>query len=143
MTHPELATEAMNRLAQALVCLTSTARPSQEKTRLPSRAVPPPLPVLTGPANGDGAVLPEPAESGRRLRGSPPGLGQAGRPAYLIAALARQENPVETYRERRGPQRAALLRDWHAGRKLLRAHHAFLLDELRVLRRLTPRQRFA
>src|SRR5437660_548458 len=46
MTHPELATEAMNRLAQALVCLTAT----RTKTRLKRSCVtppaaPPPLPV--------------------------------------------------------------------------------------------------
>jgi hypothetical protein len=264
MTHPDLATEAMNRLAQALVCLTAmrrkTSTPCARPPVAPSSISPPPPPVppethdwRTPPPVRDGSssgvtppplpplpALPvspsrtetlqapppeeldhdatpppvrrwteaptspkvDPAKAAARsatarrglgtiravcrraratrrlllewerlgaflatrrrlkdiqdeddlhdtlaetlylLRRFPPILGHAGQPAYLIASLARQEDPILTYRQLQTLQRVALQRDWHCGRKLLRAHNAFLLDELRALRRLTRWERF-
>jgi hypothetical protein len=95
---------------------------------------------LRGPADED-ELHDSLAETLRLLRGFPPILGHAGQPAYLITSLARQHDPVATYRQLTTLQRVALQRDWHAGLTLLRAHHAFLLDELRALRRLSRRER--
>jgi hypothetical protein len=65
----------------------------------------------------------------------PPLLGEAGQPGYLVLSLARQPNVVPTFQTLIATQRAALARDWWAGRTFLQAHRAFLREELRTLRR--------
>jgi hypothetical protein len=69
------------------------------------------------------------------LRGFPPLLGEAGQPGYLVLALARQQAVVPTFQSLLPSQRAALVRDWQAGRALLSAHRQFLRQEVRALRR--------
>jgi hypothetical protein len=69
------------------------------------------------------------------LRGFPPVLGEAGQPGYLVLSLARQPAVVPTFQTLLSTQRAALARDWWAGRTFLQSHREFLRQELRVLRK--------
>jgi hypothetical protein len=70
-----------------------------------------------------------------QLPGFPAILGEAGQPGYLVVALARQQGVVPTFQALLGTQRAALARDWWAGRALLSKHREFLRKELRTLRK--------
>jgi hypothetical protein len=74
------------------------------------------------------------------LKQFPPRLGQAGQPGFLVVALEKQQI-FQTFQTMDLPQRQSLSQDWQAGRKLLRAHVAFLGKENRALRRQTLGQR--
>jgi hypothetical protein len=250
MMHPEQATEAMNRLAQAYVCLTEpgskraydaqlfgTAAPAGAPVALaeapePASATPDPLAWLFGPAvlPRDPLTTPAPAsrlsppqplqpkpapaapepvepvdpviaaaqqsprarrglgtkralygrvvstrkllrlweqlgqymESAKRrlsrsadgpelvrllgemqshLRHFPRLMGAAGQPGYLVVMLTQQDDLVRSFQGLNSGQREALSRDWSAGRKLLAAHIDYLRQEIRVLRKLTAKQR--
>jgi hypothetical protein len=69
------------------------------------------------------------------LQGFPPILGQAGQPGYLVIALARQPQILQTFLGLMASQREALVRDWQAGLALLAAHRLFLREELWGMRR--------
>jgi hypothetical protein len=69
------------------------------------------------------------------LRGFPPLLGEAGQPGYLVLMLARQQAVVPTFQTLLSTQRAALARDWWAGRELLESHRDYLRQEVRGMRR--------
>lgn len=61
LRHPELVTEGMNRLAQALVCLTDAAAKAEYDTRFSTSAPPTPLPVpAPEPAQPAYVVVAEP-----------------------------------------------------------------------------------
>ncbi len=77
------------------------------------------------------------------LRRFPPLLGAAGQPGYLMVMLLRRDDAGRSFRELDPGQRAALSRDWQAGRKLLTAHRDFLRQEVRAMRKRTLRQRLA
>lgn len=72
----------------------------------------------------------------------PPRLGQAGQPGYLVVSLTHQVI-LETFQTLDLNQRQALSQDWLAGNQLLRAHRAFLRQELKTLRQQTFAQRLA
>jgi hypothetical protein len=59
-------------------------------------------------------------------------LGEAGRPGYLVLALARQELIVPMFQTLLPSQREALARDWQAGHQLLLAERGALLEAFRA-----------
>lgn len=64
-----------------------------------------------------------------------PLLGEAGKPGYLVLALARQQMVVPMLQTLLPSQREALARDWKAGHAVLRSVRQFLRQELRNVRR--------
>ena len=108
MMHPEPATEVMNRLAQAFICLTEPAAKrayDEQLLGVRPRAVPPPLPPPR-PA----AACPRPARrgAGRRCRWSratrSPGWGRPS-PTAAGAACPPSCPPIRARRRRRRPRR--------------------------------------
>jgi hypothetical protein len=62
-------------------------------------------------------------------------LGQPGQPGYRVIAMARLEMATDMFNMLDPVQRAALARDWLAGRVLLLEHRRYLRHELKILRR--------
>jgi hypothetical protein len=68
------------------------------------------------------------------LEGFPRLLGEAGQPGYSVVVLARQAAPVPVFQTLLPGQRDILAQHWKGGHLFLRAHRAFLGEELRSLR---------
>jgi hypothetical protein len=69
------------------------------------------------------------------LEDFPAFLGQPGQPGQHVAAIARQQLILQTFKILDGHQRDALARDWRAGRTLLTSHRHFLRQELQAMRK--------
>jgi hypothetical protein len=74
---------------------------------------------------------------GELLEDFPPILGRPGQPGQHVAAIARQQLVLDTFKMLDTKQRDALAKDWLAGRTLLSSHRRFLRQELRALRKRT------
>ncbi len=211
LAHPDTVTDAMNRLAQALVCLTdSAAKAAYDATLQPATVPPapptplplapePPVPVarLELPALPPVAVLQRPpvvvprrgnaarrlvyrriavtrrllaawheagallADRDRRLQTPGEavtlvsalwelravlseedglGVGAAGQPGALVAALARQALPLHTFRHLLPGQRQTLAADWRAGRDRIAEVYQALQRQARRMRRPSLRR---
>jgi hypothetical protein len=64
-------------------------------------------------------------------------VGEAGQPGQHVAAVARQQQVLTTFKMLDRNQREALAKDWLAGRTLLASHRQFLRQELKALRKRT------
>ncbi len=71
------------------------------------------------------------------LRDFPLAIGQAGKPGYLVVALASQSAIVPRFAELNHEQRVALQRDWQTGRKMILAHKKILRGEVNALKSRT------
>jgi hypothetical protein len=75
------------------------------------------------------------------LEDFPPLLGKAGQPGYMLLVLTERERASDI-QKLDAHQRESLQRDCQAGLKLLRAHRAFLREELQAVRGRGRRERW-